>query len=62
MLVDSEFCESEEQAALIVDEWSEHPGVTCEVDDLSIRHRPDDVLGPEPPEPSVDYPTVHEQD
>ena len=61
VLVHSEFCESEEQASLIVDEWSEHPGTTCEVDDLSIRHRPGDVLAPETPEPSTDFPTVYEQ-
>lgn len=62
LLVHSELCESEDEAALIVDAWSEQPGVTCEVDDLSIRHRPDDVLAPEPPEPTIDYPSVREQD
>ncbi|HET6952569.1 MAG TPA: hypothetical protein VFI47_19465, partial [Acidimicrobiales bacterium] len=25
-------------------------GVTCEVDDLSVRHRAGDILAPEPPE------------
>lgn len=61
LLVHSELCETEDEALLIVDEWSEQPGVTCEVDDLSVRHRGDDVLAPEPPEPTVDYPTVYEQ-
>lgn len=49
-LVHQELCESEEQAALVVEEWAELDGVTCEVDDLSIRHRPGDVLEPEPAE------------
>ena len=42
VVIHSELCESEEQAALVVDEWSEHPGVTCEVDDLSVRLGPGD--------------------
>lgn len=49
-LVHQELVESEEQAALVVDEWAELDGVRCEVDDLSIRHRPGDILGPEPAE------------
>jgi hypothetical protein len=47
-LVHTELCESDEQAALVIEEWAEHDGVTCEVDDLSIRHRPGDILAPEP--------------
>jgi hypothetical protein len=47
-LVHTELCESDEQAALVVEEWAELDGVDCEVDDLSIHHRPDDILGPEP--------------
>ena len=47
-LVHQELCESEEQASLVVDEWSELDGVFCEVDDLSVRHRPGDILEPEP--------------
>ncbi len=46
-LVHNELCESEEQAALVVDAWSELDGVECEVDDLSTRHHPGDILGPE---------------
>lgn len=61
-LVHSEFCETEDEAILVVDEWSEQPGVTCEVDDLSARHRTGDVLAPEPPQTTVDHPTVYEQD
>ena len=46
-LVHRELVESEEQAALVVDDWAELDGVQCEVDDLSIRHRPGEVLEPE---------------
>jgi hypothetical protein len=49
-LVHRELCESEDRAALVVDEWSELDGVRCEVDDLSIRHEPGQVLEPEPSE------------
>lgn len=45
-----ELCESEDEACLAVEEWSEIEGVTCEVDDLSVRPRPGDILAPEPPE------------
>ena len=44
-------CESEDEASLVVEEWSERDGVTCEVDDLSVQHRTEDILAPEPPEP-----------
>lgn len=61
-LVREELCESEEEAALLVDEWSELEGVECEVDDLSVRHRPGDILEPEPAEPvDEDYPERVEQ-
>ena len=46
-LVHRELCESDEQAALVVEAWSELEGVECEVDDLSSRHGPEDVLAPE---------------
>jgi hypothetical protein len=56
-LVHRELCESEEQAALVVDEWAELDGVECEVDDLTVRHGPDDILAPEPAElGDDDYP------
>lgn len=51
-LVHQELCESEEQALLVVEEWSEMEGVECEIDDLSVRHRPGEILEPEPAEPS----------
>lgn len=47
-LVHRELCESEAEAAQIADWWSELEGVTVEVDDLSVRHRPGDVLEPDP--------------
>jgi hypothetical protein len=46
-LVERELCESEEQAARVVEEWAEVDGVSCEVDDLSVRHHPGDVFEPE---------------
>lgn len=49
-LVHRELCESEEQAALVIEEWSELDGVECEVDDLSVRHEPGEILEPEPAE------------
>jgi hypothetical protein len=52
-----ELCESEDDAGLAVEEWSELEGVTCEVDDLSVRHRAGDISAPEPPETDPDgYP------
>jgi hypothetical protein len=49
-----ELCESDDEASLAVEEWSELEGVTCEVDDLSVRHRADEILAPEAPEPDTD--------
>jgi hypothetical protein len=46
-LIHDEVVESEEQAALVVEEWTELDGVTCEVDDLSVRHRAGQILEPE---------------
>lgn len=43
-LVHEERCESEEQAALVVDEWSDLDGVECEVGELSVhREQREDV-------------------
>lgn len=47
-LILRELCDSEEDAARVLEAWSELDDVTCEVDDLTIRHHPDDVLTPEP--------------
>jgi hypothetical protein len=49
-LVHRELCESEEQAALVVEEWSELDGIECEVDDLSVHHEPGEIFEPEPAE------------
>lgn len=53
-LVQREWCDSEDEATQVVDSWSELAGITCEVDDLTIRHHPDDVLAPEPALPLDD--------
>lgn len=61
-LVHQELCESEEQAAVVVDGWSELEGVGCEVDDLTIHHRPGDILEPQPAELlDEDYAELTEQ-
>lgn len=60
-LVERELYESEDQAALAVEAWAEIEGVECEVDDLSIRHRPGDILEPELAELETDeYPRAAE--
>ncbi len=41
-----ELCDTAEDAALVVERWSEDPGVVCQVDDLSERHRPEDIRDP----------------
>jgi hypothetical protein len=62
-LVHRELCESEDQAALVVEEWSELDGVDCEVDDLSVHHRPGEILEPEPAELREEaYPDQRELD
>ncbi len=56
-LVNQVLCESEEEAADVVDRWSDAEEVSCIVDDLSFRHTADDVLEPEPTEPlDEEYP------
>jgi hypothetical protein len=55
-LVERRLCESEEEAAEVVAQWSELDDVTCLVDDLSFHHAQGDVLEPEPVEtPDEDY-------
>jgi hypothetical protein len=46
--VHRELCESTEQAAAIVDAWSEQEGVHCQIDDLAVHHTPDQILEPAP--------------
>jgi len=53
-LTHRQLCESVEEAAAVVDAWSELDGVECEVDDLSVRHRPDEILEPSLSEPLVE--------
>jgi hypothetical protein len=47
-LVHTELVESEEAAALVVERWSEHDGVRCEVDELTAKERPEDDFEPDP--------------
>lgn len=48
-LLERELFESEVEAALAIEAWTEIEGVECEVDDLSLRHRPGEVVhDPEP--------------
>jgi hypothetical protein len=42
--------DTEEEAAEIVDAWSEQDGVRCLVDDLSLRHGLGDIPGRAAPE------------
>jgi len=46
-LLASELCESEDDAAAVVERWSEEGDFSFLVDDLTFRHTPGDVLGPE---------------
>ncbi len=50
-LLARELCESEDDAAAVVDRWSELGNLSFLVDDLSRHHAPEDILAPEPPEP-----------
>lgn len=44
-----EFCESEADAAAVVERWSDLANLFVVADDLSAKHGPDDILAPEPP-------------
>jgi hypothetical protein len=48
-LLTRELCESEEEAASVVERWQEVANVSVVVDDLSSKHGPDDILAPEEP-------------
>lgn len=58
-LVHRELCESDDQAALVVEAWSDVEGTEFEVDDLSSHHRPDQILDLEAPDAQDNdaYPT-----
>ena len=45
-----ELCDTPEEAAEAVEQWSDQQGVVCNVDDISVRHAPPDILDslPEP--------------
>jgi len=68
-LVARVLCESEEEAALVVEQWEEWEddeaaeGVTFEVRPLSAT-TPDDPSEAEPADidPTADYPTIHQVD
>jgi len=48
LLVSRVACESAEEAADLVRMWEENDGVRCEIEDLAVSHRAEDVLAPEP--------------
>lgn len=49
-----ELCESEEEAAAVVEQWSDLENMHVSVDDLSARHGPEDILAPDEPSMSDD--------
>jgi hypothetical protein len=53
-LVARELCEDGDRVADVLDAWAELDGVECEVDDLSTRHHPGDILEPEADEIDVE--------
>ncbi|PXY36520.1 hypothetical protein [Prauserella flavalba] len=56
-LIERNLAESDEEAAALADFWAEVDGVTCDIDDLAVHHRPGDILEPGAAEPAdVDYP------
>lgn len=59
VLVHSELCESEPDAAAFVELWEQEPGTECEVDDLSVRSDDVDAFDVEPADDDG-YPTVAE--
>lgn len=48
-LLARELCESEEDAAAVVERWSDVANLFVVADDLSTKHGPDDILAPEEP-------------
>jgi hypothetical protein len=45
-LIHRELCESESEAAAVVDRWKEVDGTEFQVDDLAVHHGPTDILEP----------------
>jgi hypothetical protein len=50
-LIARELCESEDDAAAVVDHWSALGNVSFLVDDLSVHHTPGDLPSPDQPDP-----------
>ena len=48
-VVHREFCDTEEDAASLIERWTELAHAEAWVDDLTIRHGGDDILAAEPP-------------
>jgi hypothetical protein len=46
-LLVQELCETEEDAAAVVEHWSDVENLYVLVDDLSARHAPGDILAPD---------------
>jgi hypothetical protein len=40
-------CESDDEVQSVIDQWGEVEGTEFQVDDLSVQHRPGDVLEPD---------------
>jgi hypothetical protein len=59
VLVHSELCESEEDAAAVVEAWEQEPRTTCEVADLSAQRHDVELFEIEPTE-NEDHPAVAE--
>lgn len=59
-LLARELCESEEDAAAVVERWSDVANLFVVADDLSTKHEPDDILAPEEPfiGSDADYPVA----
>ena len=55
VLVHTELCESETDAALLVEQWLEFDDVRCEVDDLTIKDRPAGEPESEPVVPAEEH-------
>jgi hypothetical protein len=49
VLLARELCETEEDAAAVVERWSELANLFVVADDLSTKHQPDDILAPDEP-------------
>jgi hypothetical protein len=51
-VIHRELCETDVDAEAVVEQWKEVDGTEIQVDDLSVHHRPTDIL--EPTESVVD--------